>query len=463
VTTPDQQAQSAAPTTESIFGPKYRTLTLGIIAVITVSAFEASAVITAMPVAARDLDALTWYAWTFTAFVVVSLYSMVVAGEVADRRGPAVPLVFGLVTFGLGSLLCGVAPGMAALLLGRAVQGLGSGAMIVAAYVLIGQTYPDEMRPRVFTAMSGAWLVPGIAGPALAGIIADTVGWRWVFLSVLVLLVPIAVVLVPRLFALGLDGDPEALPEGGRKRRALLAAVGLGLLQSAGQLMDAWSLLLLVPGAAMLAVSVPRLLPPGALRLRRGLPMVVVMRGLMAGAFFGAETFIPLMLVNERGLATATAGMALSGAVIGWFIGSWFQGRPSTTVHRWRLLQVGSGIVTLGILTTSVALVPTVPPLVVVVTWGFGAFGMGMLYATLGVLLLQLSPVDEQGVNSAALQVADSLGVVLCTGAAGVIFAAGHSAAGQDAEVFLAIFVAMGVVAAFATAVATRVRTTGTA
>ena len=463
MTTPDQQAQSAAPTTESIFGPKYRTLTLGIIAVITVSAFEASAVITAMPVAARDLDALTWYAWTFTAFVVVSLYSMVVAGEVADRRGPAVPLVFGLVTFGLGSLLCGVAPGMAALLLGRAVQGLGSGAMIVAAYVLIGQTYPDEMRPRVFTAMSGAWLVPGIAGPALAGIIADTVGWRWVFLSVLVLLVPIAVVLVPRLFALGLDGDPEALPEGGRKRRALLAAVGLGLLQSAGQLMDAWSLLLLVPGAAMLAVSVPRLLPPGALRLRRGLPMVVVMRGLMAGAFFGAETFIPLMLVNERGLATATAGMALSGAVIGWFIGSWFQGRPSTTVHRWRLLQVGSGIVTLGILTTSVALVPTVPPLVVVVTWGFGAFGMGMLYATLGVLLLQLSPVDEQGVNSAALQVADSLGVVLCTGAAGVIFAAGHSAAGQDAEVFLAIFVAMGVVAAFATAVATRVRTTGTA
>jgi MFS family permease len=155
--------------------------------------------------------------------------------------------------------------------------------------------------------------------------------------------------------------------------------------------------------------------------------------------------------------------MALSGAVIGWFIGSWFQGRPSTTVHRWRLLQVGSGIVTLGILTTSVALVPPVPPLVVVVTWGFGAFGMGMLYATLGVLLLQLSPVDEQGLNSAALQVADSLGVVLCTGAAGVIFAAGHSAAGQDAEVFLAIFVAMGAVAAFATAVATRVRTPGTA
>jgi predicted MFS family arabinose efflux permease len=227
--------------------------------------------------------------------------------------------------------------------------------------------------------------------------------------------------------------------------------------------MNAWSLLLLVPGATMLAVSVPRLLPPGALRLRRGLPMVVVMRGLMAGAFFGAETFIPLMLVNERGLATATAGMALSGAVIGWFIGSWYQGRPSTTVHRWRLLQVGSGLVTLGILTTSVALVPSVPPLVVVVTWGFGAFGMGMLYATLGVLLLQLSPVDEQGVNSAALQVADSLGVVLCTGAAGVIFAAGHTAAGQDAAVFLAIFVAMAVVAAFATAVATRVRTQGTA
>jgi MFS family permease len=455
VTPPDQEQQAS---TTSIFSARYRTLTLGIIAIITIAAFEASAVITAMPVAARDLDALPWYAWTFTAFSAASLFAMVMAGEVADRRGPTGPLAFGMVAFGVGSAIAGVAPDMAVLLVGRAVQGIGSGCAIVAAYVVIGKTYPEDMRPRVFTAMSGAWLVPGIAGPAIAGVLADTVGWRWVFLSVLVLIVPIAAVLLPRLRALHLRGDPSIEAQRGRKRRAFLAAVGLATLQAGGQLLDLAGLLLAVVGLVLLAASVPRLLPAGALRLARGLPTVVSMRGLMAGAFFGAESFIPLMLVNERGMATAAAGLALSGAVIGWFIGSWYQGRPSTTTPRWTLLQVGAGLVTLGILTTMVTVLPAVPALLVLVTWGGGAFGMGMLYATLGVLLLQLSPAEEQGVNSAALQVSDSLGSVLCTGLAGVIFAAGHSTAGQDAAVFAVIFATMAVIAGFATVVAPRVR-----
>lgn len=433
-------------------------MTFGVIAIITITAFESSAVVTAMPVAARELDALPWYAWTFTAFAVASLYAMVVTGEVADRRGPVLPIVFGLVTFGVGLLIAGTAATMAVLLIGRTVQGVGSGAQLVAVYVLIGQTYPESMRPRVFTALSGAWLVPGIAGPALAGTIADRVGWRWVFLSVLVVLVPITIGLVTKLWHLHLSGDPDVRPEPGRKRRALLAAVSLGLIQAGGQQLDLQGLLLVIPGVALLVVSVPRLLPAGAMRLRRGLPTVVVMRGLMAGAFFGAESFIPLMLVTQRGLSTALAGMALSGAVVGWFLGSWYQGRPSTTTPRWKLLQTGSAIVTLGIVSTSVALAPSVPALVVVVTWGVGAFGMGMLYATLSVLLLQLSPVEEQGVNSAALQVADSLGVVLCTGLAGVIYAAGHSASSQDSGVFLTIFATMSVITIGATVLAPRVR-----
>lgn len=455
VTTSDQQQGTA---TVSIFSAQYRTLTLGIIAIITIAAFEASAVITAMPVAARDLDALTWYAWTFTAFTAASLFAMVVSGEVADRRGPSSPLAFGMVAFAVGSAIAGVAPDMLVLLLGRAVQGIGSGAVIVAAYVVIGKTYPDEMRPRVFTAMSGAWLVPGIAGPAIAGTLADTVGWRWVFFSVLLLIVPIAAVLIAKLQVLHLKGDPTLEQQPGRKRRAFLAAVGLALLQAGGQLLDLVGLGLAVVGVLLLVLSVPRLLPAGALRLRRGLPTVVSVRGLMAGAFFGAESFIPLMLVNERGLATATAGLALSGAVIGWFLGSWYQGRPSTTTPRWKLLQAGAGIVTLGIVTTVVTVLPSVPPVLVVLTWGGGAFGMGMLYATLGVLLLQLSPPEEQGINASALQVADSLGVVVCTGLAGAIFAAGHTRAGHDGAVFATIFATMAVITAFATVVAPRVR-----
>jgi MFS family permease len=441
-----------------IFDAERRTLTLGVLAVITVAAFEAMGVITAMPVTVRELDGLHLYAWTFTAFVVTSLFAMVVAGEAADRHGPLRPLVVGAGLFALGTLAAGVAPAMGWFLFGRAVQGLGSGAVIVAVYVVIGRGYPDRMRPRMFTAVSGAWILPGLVGPALSGTVTDTIGWRWVYIGVLVLMLPIVAVLVPRLLVLHLPGDPDSRPQRGRKRRAFLAALGTGMLQYAGQRLDRWSLPILVVGLGLLAVSVPHLLPAGSLRLRRGLPTVVSQRGMVSGAFFAAEAFIPLMLVNERGLTSAAAGLTISGTAVGWFVGSWYQGRPATKRSRPSLVRLGNLVVTAGIALTALVLVPAVPTWVSILTWGSGAFGMGVVMASLGVLLLNLSPVAEQGVNSAAFQVADSLGVVAATGAAGAVFAAGHVAAGKDAGVYLAILAGATALAAVATATAGRVR-----
>ena len=170
---PDHGGRQASQTADdgpgSIFGPEYRVLTLGVISVMTIVAFEAMGVITAMPTAARELDGLSLYAWGSTAVTAAGLYAMAAAGGWADRRGPVPPLTAGLVAFVLGTLVCGFAPTMPVLLLGRALQGLGFGAAIVALYVVIGRAYPEHLRPRVFTALSGAWVVPGIVGPLVAG------------------------------------------------------------------------------------------------------------------------------------------------------------------------------------------------------------------------------------------------------------------------------------------------------
>ncbi len=235
-------AQQAGP--GSIFGPEYRVLTLGVISVMTIVAFEAMGVITAMPTAARELDGLSLYAWGSTAVTAAGLYAMAAAGGWADRRGPVPPLAAGLVAFVLGTLVCGFAPTMPVLLLGRAFQGLGFGAAIVALYVVIGRAYPEHLRPRVFTALSGSWVVPGIVGPLVAGLITDAFGWRWVFFGVLLLLIPVGAVLIPRLQAMHVEPDPDADPAPGRKRLALLAAVGVVLLQVSGQRLDVWSLVL---------------------------------------------------------------------------------------------------------------------------------------------------------------------------------------------------------------------------
>ncbi len=420
-----------AKTAGSILDAEHRRLTIGIVATIAFIAFEAMAVATAMPRAVRDLDGLPMYAWAFSGFFTTSLFAMVLSGEMCDRRGPRLPIVIGASAFTAGLLVAGTAQSMWPFVAGRAIQGLGAGLAIVALYVVIARGYDDALRPRIFAALSAAWVLPSIVGPLLAGSLADHVSWRLVFLGVAPLVVlPVALAL-PQLRAY--DGPPPAgsTVRKGRLRLAAAAAVGAGVLQAAGLRRDAVAIGMVVVALVLLIPSVPRLLPPGTLLLRRGLPTVIAMRGILAGAFFGAEAFVPLMLVDQRGLSATLAGLALTGGALGWASGSWYQGRPSMTIPRHLLLRMGSGLVAFGSATAGLVLIPTVPAFVAAAAWTVGAVGMGLCFASIGVLLFQLSPPADHGANSAALQLCDTLFVIIFVGLAGVIFGSSHEAAGD--------------------------------
>src|SRR3989442_14415850 len=110
---------------------------------------------------------------------------MVVGGERGDRFGPALPFAAGLMVFAAGLLISGLAPAMWVVVLGRALQGVGAGAIPAVAYASIGRTIPHALRPRVFALLSTAWVVPGLVGPAAAAGVASAFGWRAVFLGLL--------------------------------------------------------------------------------------------------------------------------------------------------------------------------------------------------------------------------------------------------------------------------------------
>jgi MFS family permease len=168
---------------------RWRGLTVGLVLNVTFVAFEALAIATIMPLVADDLGGIELYGWVFSAFLLANLVGIVVAGEFADRFGPALPFGAGLALFAVGLLIGGLAPSMPVLVAARAVQGLGAGAIPAVAFLVIGRTYPDELRPRMFAILSTAWVVPGIAGPALAAFVGDHVGWRSVFLGLLPLVI----------------------------------------------------------------------------------------------------------------------------------------------------------------------------------------------------------------------------------------------------------------------------------
>ena len=147
-----------------LWAPQRRALTAGLVLTITFVASEALAVVTVMPVVARDLGGLRLYGWVFSGFMLGSVVGIVAAGREADRRGPAVPFVAGVVLFGCGLAVAGLAPSMGVLVAGRVMQGIGAGAVPSVAYATIGRSLPEELRARMMAVLSTAWVVPGLAG-----------------------------------------------------------------------------------------------------------------------------------------------------------------------------------------------------------------------------------------------------------------------------------------------------------
>lgn len=415
---PAETADPAVRRPGLLTGP-YRTATIGILLVVTLLAFEQMAVGTAMPVAARELHGLSMYAWAFSAVFISGLVANVLAGGWADARGPALPLFTGLAVFVTGLIIAGTAPAMAWFVAGRAVQGFGSGLAIVPLYVLVAGVYPETSRPRVFAAMSAAWVVPSLVGPSVGGLVAEHVGWRWVFLGLVPLVLPAAVMLTPALRGSRRHGP---LPRG-----RTLTAVAL----AAGAALVVWGIdhrsPLALPGLAGLAYGLRVLLPRGALRLRRGLPTVIALRGLLGGTMAGTEAFIPLALVTRHGFSPAEAGVVLTVGALGWSAGSWWQGR-SAGASRARFAVLGAALLATGVAGIAVALYTS--GWAAVPAWVVGGLGMGMAFPTLSVLALDLSAPSEQGANSSALQISDTVGASLALGVAGALVnAAGLGAA----------------------------------
>ena len=182
---PAKPTGSASKVAGGIWAPARRLLTVGLVLAVTFVAFEALAIATILPVVGRELGDLRLYGWVFSAFLLASLIGIVVAGTLADRVPLWRPMLAGLVLFALGLVIGGTAPDMVVLVAGRAVQGLGAGVVPAVAYVAISRCYPEESRPRMFAVISTAWVVPGLIGPAVAAVVAAAVGWRWVFLGLL--------------------------------------------------------------------------------------------------------------------------------------------------------------------------------------------------------------------------------------------------------------------------------------
>jgi MFS family permease len=402
-----------------------------------------------MPVVVGDLGGLRWYGWVFSAFMLGSVVGIVAAGRQADRRGPAIPFVAGLVLFGSGLAIAGLAPSMEVLVAGRTLQGLGAGAVPAVAYVAIGRSLVGPLRARMMAVLSTAWVAPGLAGPAVSAEVARVFGWRWVFLGLLPVVAVAGAIAVPSLVRLGRPASGQV--SGHRLTDGILVAAGAGLFLAgltlaagSGDILAGCGLILAGGAAALPALR--RLVPAGTLTARRGLPATILIRGMLTFAFFGADAYVTLSITVLRQRSPVVAGVAVTGATLAWTAGAWAQARLSETQEGRRLVRVGLVIILAGIAGIFLMLQPAVPVAVGLAAWTVAGLGMGLGYAPLSLMMLREAPPGREGWASASLNLADVLGTAIGIGVGGAAVAAGP---GNDLRA--------GVTAAFAIAAAVAV------
>ena len=400
-------------------------LALGSILLITLVAFEELAATTIMPTVVASYRASAWYPLASGAALATQLSATVVAGVLADWKGPRFVLVAGIALFVAGLVVSALAPTIVVFVAGRALQGLGGGLLVVPLYVLVGKLVAPTRRPSFFAWFSLAWVLPSLIGPAIAGYVTQLWGWRYIFGVVPIFMaagsIPVAFVLRD----LPPQEERQASPLASLSRNALLAGVGVMALQLAGALPSLVArALVLLAGAVLAAWTLPRLLPHGTFLAHPGMPSAVLARLSAMAALIGLEVMIPLVIQRVHGWDEASAGWWVTVGSLTWAVGSLGQARVHDPVRRRSLPIMGGALMAAGSLPLGLILVSAIPLWIPFIGWLAMGLGIGLLHAPLSVMALEVTPEHQHGRVSSWLQVGDSAGPALELAAVSVMMSA---------------------------------------
>ncbi|MGL4176259.1 MAG: MFS transporter [Dermatophilaceae bacterium] len=445
---------------------RYLPTAIGLVALVTLAAFENRAVLTILPSVVRDLDGWSLFGAATGATVVAFTVAMAWSGGWTDRVGPRPVLFSALAAFVVAQVVSALAPTMAVFVAGRAVSGGAEALIDTSLTVLLARTLPKALRAKVFAWFAAAWVLPSVLGPSVAGALDALAGWRMAFVGPLVV-VPIALLLLrPALRAAGRggvsasdgDGDRASVTASAERRRvlaALLLAVGLATTTFTAPLLarpaTRWAgVAVILVGLATVVAGAVRALPRGTARLAPGVPAVVGLRLLVSAAFTGIGGVIPLMLVTTRDASTAAAGVSLTVTGCFWALGSWLNG---TDAAQRRLepvarLRAGHAFIAAGTIGPVLLSLGEVGLTAGMAGWALASFGMGIVYGTLSTEILALAPPEEHGRASAAQGLAVSTGVAMQTAGVGAVVA--WLGSGIDGTAFAMLMASGGLVAVLA-------------
>jgi MFS family permease len=219
----------------------------------------------------------------------------------------------------------------------------------------------------------------------------------------------------------------DAPPVADRRGPALVLTLSVGAVLLAISGPPVWMAVpLLVVALPIACKTFVSLVPPGTLALAPGMPAAVLVRGMLTFAFFGADAYVSLTFQDVRDQPTWVAGVALTGATLGWTSAAWIQQRWVLSAGPRRVVATGFAFLAVGIAGMFGAL-GSLPIPICIAMWSVAGFGIGMAYSPLSVTVLGLAEPGQEGTASSSIQLADVLGIALGTGLGGAFVALGEA------------------------------------
>ena len=299
-------------------------------------ALDSTIVATAVPSIVADLGGFSQFPWLFSVYLLAQAVSVPVYGKLSDLFGRKPIMLFGIGLFLLGSILCGFAWSMPALIAFRAVQGLGAGAVQPMSITIAGDIYTLAERAKAQGYLASVWAMSAVVGPTLGGLFAQYLTWRWIFFVNIPLCALAAWMLIRRFH--------ETVRPRVRRRIDYLGSVTLtggctliilGLLEGgqAWAWVSSMSVIVLASGAVLIAIFivVQQRAPDPVLPLwifrRRVLLASAVVALLVGAVLLGLTTYVPTFVQVVLGTGPLVAGFALATLTIGWPISAALSGR----------------------------------------------------------------------------------------------------------------------------------------
>jgi len=413
-------------------GGSIRTIYLSLMVVIALGTLDQSIVATALPRIMAELGGIATSAWIVTAYVLASTATMPLYGKLSDQYGRRPMICLAIMTFLVGSLLCGMSTSLGGLVFSRVVQGLGAGGFVPLSQSVIADLIPPKQRGRRQGGIAAVFAATSVAGPILGGLITEALSWHWIFYVNLPLGSVALYVLTTRL-----ESGPPAGAQKIDYTGALLmtsAVTAFLLALSMGGSTWPWRSAqvvgLLAAGAALLAVlaiqsrRVPAPILPPSLFRNTVFNIASAVMALTFMGLFGATIFLPMFSQMVSGDGTMRSGLLMVPLMLGAVIAAVLSGRILTRTGRYKPAQMtglAMAVLAFALLAWAVATARSdwlIEPVVFML-----GIGLGLVMPNMTVAVQNALPVPLRGVGTAMLTFFRSLGGLAGVAASSAIVA----------------------------------------